>query len=237
MILIAHRGASGAAPENTAAAIRLALKAGADMIELDVQLTRDHRLVIFHDERLERTTNGRGVLSRWRYRDVARFDAGSWCARRFAGERILLVSQALRLIPPPYWINLELKRTTQTRWLIPRLLRCLQWTRTTSRVLVSSFDGSLIARLRQRAPHLATALVCRQHPFQHLRRAVRLGCAALHPHQTTVSPRLVDQAHAAGLQVYAWPVDHLSQARRLARMGLDGVFTNVPAILRAAERR
>jgi len=206
------------------------------MIELDAQLTRDRRLVVFHDARLERTTNGRGRVSDWRYRDLARLDTGSWFARRFAGERILLVSQALRVIPPPCRINLELKRTARTAWLIPRLLRCLQWTRTASRVLVSSFDGSLIARLHQRAPHLATALLCRQRPFEHLRRAIRLGCVAFHPHQAIVSPRLVDHAHAAGLQVYAWTVDRVSQARRLARIGVDGVFTNVPAVLRADDK-
>ena len=69
------------------------------MIELDVQMTRDGRLIIFHDDRVERTTNGAGRVRRMRYAELARLDAGSWFARRFAHERILLVSQALRLLP------------------------------------------------------------------------------------------------------------------------------------------
>src|SRR3989338_9017514 len=120
-LLIAHRGASAVAPEGTRAAIREAIRAGADMVELDVQMTRDGRLVIFHDERLERTTNGHGVLRRARFADVARLDAGGWFHPRFSGERVLLVSQALRLIPPRIGVNLELKRTSRRRALLHRV--------------------------------------------------------------------------------------------------------------------
>ena len=158
-MIIAHRGASGQAPESTAAAIRLALKAGADMVELDVQMTRDNRLVIFHDERLDRTTDGRGWLTRQRYQDLTRLDAGAWFAPRFAGERILLVSQALRLIRPPDRINLELKRTRRPDALIRGMVRCLRGTRTVRRVLSSSFDPSLLARLGSRAPQAARARI------------------------------------------------------------------------------
>src|SRR3989338_5919615 len=112
-ILIAHRGASAVAPESTRAAIREAIRAGARMIELDVQMTRDGRLVIFHDDQLERTTNGSGRLRTMRYAQVAQLDARSWFHRRFAGERILTVSQAIRLMPQRMRINLELKRTSQ----------------------------------------------------------------------------------------------------------------------------
>ncbi len=98
VVTIAHRGASRVAPEGTAVAIRQALALRAEMIELDVQLTRDRRLVIFHDERLERTTDGRGRVAAWSFRELGRLDHGSWFGPEFSGERILLVSQALRMI-------------------------------------------------------------------------------------------------------------------------------------------
>src|SRR3989338_5919092 len=151
-VLIAHRGASATAPEGTRAAIRAAIQANAGMVELDVQMTRDGRLMIFHDERLERTTNGSGRLNAMRYAQVAGLDAGSWFHPRFADERMLLVSQALRLIPPSIGVHLELKRTSQRRALLQRLTRLIRWTRQSRRMVVSSFDAALLAPL---ASHLA----------------------------------------------------------------------------------
>ena len=231
--LIAHRGASADAPESTRAAIVRAIAAGADMVELDVQLTRDGRLVVFHDERLERTTNGGGVVARWRYRELSRLDCGAWFSPRFAGERVLLASQALRLVPPPHQVNLELKRTPRPALLIQQLIRCLRWTRSARRVLVSSFDTALLARLRAQRPRQAMAVLCRRRPGQALRKARALRCAALHPHVSLVEPSLVRRAHTAGLRVHVWTVDGLEDARRLIRMGVDGMVTNVPRRLRA----
>lgn len=237
ILVIAHRGASAEAPEGTRAAIRLALRRRAEMIELDVQMTRDRYLVIFHDDRLERTTDGRGRVGAYRYAELARLEAGAWFAPRFSGERILLASQALRLIPPPHRINLELKRTARRNTLIRRLIRCVQGTRTAGRVLISSFDAGLLARVKAAAPRLARALLCRDHPRHALRRAVRLQCQAFHPRASLVSRSLITEAHAAGLRVHVWTVDDPNHARRLARMGIDGIFTNAPGRIRTALRR
>lgn len=233
VLVIAHRGASAMAPESTAAAIRLALRLRADMIELDVQMTADHRLVIFHDDRLDRTTNGTGLLRRLPYAEVAQLDAGSWFAPRFAGARVLLASQALRLISPRR-VNLELKRTSHPHVLISGLVRCVRRARATMRVLVSSFEPSLLARVCAVEPMIALALLCRRKPRQALQRAVRLGCVALHPHVSLVTPSLVAEARAAGLRLQTWTVDDARLARRVARLGVDGVFTNRPDYIRRA---
>lgn len=199
------------------------------MVELDVQMTRDGRLMIFHDERLERTTDGSGRLSAMRYAQVAGLDAGSWFHPRFAGERVLLVSQALQLIPPRMRIHLELKRTSQRRALLQRLSRLIRWTRQARRLVVSSFDAALLAPL---SPHLACALLCRRDPERSLQHAIRLRCVAWHPHVLVASPARIRRAHAAGLQVNVWVVDDPGTARRLIRWGADGLFTNDPAHLR-----
>ena len=220
------------APESTRAAIRTAIAAGAQMIELDVQMTREGRLVIFHDDRVERTTNGTGCVTRMRYAQLARLDAGTWFAPRFAGERILLVSQALRLIPPSIRVNLELKRTTKRQALLRRFLPVAQ--RYWKRLLVSSFDHRLLLPLRR--TRLARALICSKRPDQSLRQAVQLGCQAWHPHVRLVTRRRIAQAHAAGLRVHAWTVDDPARASLLARWGVDGVFTNDPRRLRRVRR-
>lgn len=232
-ILIAHRGASAVAPEGTRAAIREAIRANADMVELDVQMTRDGRLVIFHDDRLERTTDGSGRLSAMRYAQVAGLDAGSWFHPRFTRERVLLVSQAVRWIPSRTHINLELKRPRERRMFLRRFMRLVQWTRIAGRLVVSSFDPALLEPLRRR---LACALLCRRDPDRSLQQAVRLRCVAWHPHVSVATPARIRRAHAAGLQVNVWVVDDPGTARRLLRWGADGIFTNDPARVREAVR-
>ena len=230
--IIAHRGASAVAPESTAAAIREAVRAGADMVELDVQMTRDGRLVVFHDDRLERTTTGKGRVGTARYAELRLLDAGRWFHPRFAGQRVLLVSQALRLIPRRMRVNLELKRTRHRQALLSRLRRLMRRAGMGPRVLVSSFDPALLAPLaRTRLPR---ALICRRRPEPSLRAAIRLGCKSWHPFHALATPRRVALAHRAGLRVQAWTVEEAALARRLRRAGVDGLFTNDPARLRRA---
>ncbi|MBI3320127.1 MAG: glycerophosphodiester phosphodiesterase [Candidatus Omnitrophica bacterium] len=226
--VIAHRGASASAPESTEAAIRAAVALKVDMVELDVQLTSDDRLVIFHDDRLERTTNGQGRLAAWRYPALGRLDCGSWFSPRFAGSRILLVSQALRLIPPWCRVNLELKGTGRSTTMIRQVVRCLHWTRSIGRVVISAFHPPLLARLKTACPRIATALLCRRQPVRALRQAISLHCVALHPHASLIQPAVVAQTHAAGLRLHTWTVDGAEEAQRLLRMGIDGLITNDP---------
>lgn len=235
-LVIAHRGASAEAPENTAAAIRRAFAQRAQFVELDVQLTRDGRVVIFHDDRMERTSTGHGRLVQWRYRDLRRLDVGSWWAPRFARERILLASEALTMCPPSCGVNLELKPTSQAQALIRRVVRCLRDSGKQHRVLISSFDHALLAHLKTAAPGVARALLCARRPQHALRRAVDLECVALHPHHSITTSSLIRHAHRHGLRVHVWTVDRLDVARRLVRMGVDGIVTNVPGKMRALHR-
>jgi glycerophosphoryl diester phosphodiesterase len=227
VLLIAHRGASAVAPESTRAAILEAARQGAEAIELDVQMTRDQRLVIFHDERLERTTNGTGRLSAARFSLLAKLDAGSWFHPRFSGERVLLVSQAMALIPRRMDVILELKSSSRRRSLVGRLWRLLQRQRVVERVIVSSFDARLLRLLRREG--LRLALVSREDPRRAVREAVRLGCAAWHPRHVGLTRELIETAHARGMQVHTWTVETSARARQLASWGVDGIFTNHPA--------
>jgi glycerophosphoryl diester phosphodiesterase len=233
-LLIAHRGASAVAPEGTRAALRAAVRAKAQMVELDVRMTNDGRLIIFHDDRLDRTTNGSGEVTRHRYQDLARLDAGAWFHPRFRGERILLASQAIRLLPRRMRVNLELKPTTRPTRLLRQLRRLARRTHSTRRLLVSSFDARLIAPLA--SSRVRSALICRQHPDRSLRQAIRLRCASWHPFHRLVTRARIARAHAAGLAVYAWTVNSPTRARQLLQAGIDGCFTNDPSRLRKGLR-
>lgn len=199
------------------------------MIELDVQMTRDGRFVIFHDDRLERTTDGMGSVARMTYSQLAVLDAGSWFHPRFSGERILLASHVVRLLPPRVRINFELKRTVYGRMLSERFLSLVRRLRTCRRLLISSFVPELLHPFA--STRIARALICRTAPDHSLRHAVRLGCSAWHPLHTLVTRRRIDCAHAAGLRVHAWTVDEPSRAATLVQWGVDGLFTNHPGRL------
>ncbi len=228
-LIIAHRGASGVAPEGTEAAIDAAIRAGAPMVELDVQMTRDGRLVIFHDDRLERTTNGSGLVCQTPYATMVRLDAGTWFHPRFADARVLLVSQVFQQVPTRMAMNLELKPTPRRRPILERLLRLVHRFGVSRRVLLSSSDPHWLSLLR--STRLPRALISAAPLGDAIAQAVRWGCVAWHPAHTAVRPWHIARAHAAGLRVHVWTVDDLARAHRLIRWGVDGLFTNDPARL------
>ncbi|MFH1214957.1 MAG: glycerophosphodiester phosphodiesterase family protein [Pseudomonadota bacterium] len=111
-LVVAHRGASGSAPENTAAAITLALAAGARMMEIDVQISRDGEVVVFHDSTLERTSSGTGKICDFTYRELSGLDAGSWFGEEFAGEQIPRLIDLFSLVKGKACLNVEIKPPT-----------------------------------------------------------------------------------------------------------------------------
>ncbi len=237
--VIAHRGASSSAPENTVAAMIDAADAGADMIELDVQMTRDQRLVVFHDEGLGRTTNLHGVLASNHYAHLRDLDAGGWFHSKFVGERIPLLTDVLGAVPTALSINLELKPTRHRAELVQRLIRDLASANrlpssspsTDQRTLVSSKDALLLEPCA--AEGLSIALVTEADPLEGLETADQLGCCAWHPDHDTLTPEVVKAAHARGIKIHTWTVDALDRMRELTDWGVDGIITNVPKTLRA----
>ncbi|MBI5556558.1 MAG: hypothetical protein HY885_02865 [Deltaproteobacteria bacterium] len=108
-LVVGHRGASSEAPENTLAAMTLALQSGVAMIEIDVQISADGQVVVFHDETLERTSNGRGFIRHFSYEELKKLDAGCWFAEKFRGERIPLLTEVFALLRGRGCVNVEIK--------------------------------------------------------------------------------------------------------------------------------
>jgi len=223
----AHRGASGRAPENTLAAFRAAEADGADGIELDVHLSRDGVPVVIHDETLERTSDGRGAVRDLTLAELRRLDAGSWFGAAFTGERIPALAEVFAWAGSRLRINAEIKDAAAGRKVLELLQGYPQ-----VRVLVSSFDHRLLARMRQDAPRLPLGFLC-DTLFWHraLARAVAAGAESFHPRVDRTSRQLVQACRRKGLRVYPWTVDSPGQALRLVRLRVDGLFTNHPAAL------
>lgn len=228
MFLYAHRGASAEAPENTLAAFRRALEAGADGVELDVHLSADGVPVVIHDDTVERTTDGAGPVAFFAAESLRELDAGGWFAPEFAGEPLPTLEETLHLLAGKLRINIEVKES-RAGMAVVNLLRHLP----TADVVVSSFDHDLLDDLRRTAPGLPLAVLFDEENWHRvLARAVSLRASAVHPRADLVSRPLVAACHRCQLPVHVWTVDAPARARSLARMGVDGLFTNDPATLR-----
>ncbi|HEX9412555.1 MAG TPA: glycerophosphodiester phosphodiesterase family protein [Ktedonobacterales bacterium] len=227
--VFAHRGARAHAPENTLLALRLAFALGADAIECDVQLSADGALVIIHDDKVNRTTNGRGEVNLKTLAQLRALDAGQ-------GQRIPTLEEVLDLCRSlERQINLEVKAETlegalATAEALGAVLESLD-APMRSLVLVSSFELPAVAQLKQRLPWLRVATL---HSGRHWRRqdmlapALEMGAEALHPGVNLVSPELVRRVHQAGLHVHVWTANRWSTLRQLLAWGVDGVFTDYP---------
>jgi glycerophosphoryl diester phosphodiesterase len=227
LFIWAHRGASRTAPENTLAAFRAAEKAGADGIELDVHLSREGVPVVMHDERVDRTTDGRGEIRRLSLRALRQLDAGSWFSPAFAGEPVPALEEVLRWGGDRMRLNIEIKSAPAGEAVLDHLHSFPR-----ADVLVSSFDHDLLEYLHQSAPRLPLAFLC-DSPFwrRPLRRAAACEAESFHPRWDRVSRAMMAACRRHGIGVVPWTVDDVGRLRALQRLGVSGIFTNDPEFL------
>jgi len=225
-LVIAHRGASGTSPENTLAAFRRAVEIGADMIELDVQLTRDGAVVVIHDYTLERTTSGVGAVHETVLADLRRLDAGSWFAPAFGGERVPTLAETLDAVPLP--INVELKPVGPGE-LEARALAVVEEAGALRRTIFSSFAMDALERVRARSAAAQLAVLWETERVEDaVAWARRVGARALHLRKDTTTPRALEAAASAQLAVRVWTVNDQAEMQRLAAAGVGGIFTDFP---------
>ena len=236
-LVIAHRGSSMQAPENTLAAFNLAAEQEADAIELDVDLTRDGQVVVMHDDTIDRTTDGHGRLSDLTLEEIRRVDAGAWKSAEFKGERVPLLEEVLEAVGQRLLINIEIKSMSLRGTAIEQKVAALIGQHELiDRVLVSSFNPLTLRRVKLANPRLACGLLTAPDSPIYLRDAwlapLIPGLNARHPHHSQVDKAMVDQFHARGLVVSAWTVNQAGIARAMIQAGVDGMFGDDPVLLR-----
>ncbi|MBP1691667.1 MAG: glycerophosphoryl diester phosphodiesterase [Bacteroidetes bacterium] len=243
MILVAaHRGSSGRAPENTMAAFRSAVDDGADLIELDVRFTRDLHPVVLHDRTLRRTTGARDAVDQCSYEDIRDLDAGSWFAPSFAGERIPRLETVLELLPATLGINIEVKTDGDRRsrtLLVRHLLKTVRPAVKNRTIIISSFDHRFLRALRRVDSAIPLGILI--HPVRDLARrpsrlALRLRAKYIFCSRSFLRRAIVEAAHARGITIGVYTVNRVENLDRLCRFGVDLVFTNFPTAIRAALR-
>lgn len=238
MEIIAHRGASHDAPENTLAALRLAWAQHADAAECDVHLTRDGQLVVIHDEDTERTTGRPGPVADATAAELGALDAGTWKDAKFARERIPTLDAWLALVPAGKRVFIEIKGGPEA---IEALARSVARSGLApQRIVVISFSFAAVRAAKQRLPRVLCAWLVERdseagaRPLAELFMRVRdAGLDALDLEATfPIDRAFVQQIHAAGIKLFVWTLDDPSRARELIAAGVDGITTNRPGWLR-----
>jgi glycerophosphoryl diester phosphodiesterase len=237
VLAIAHRGASGYAPENTLAAFRRAVAQGVTFIETDLQLTRDAHFVAIHDETVDRTTNGHGSIHDLTLAEVRRLDAGSWFASEFLGERLPILEEILEFARKNDVVfYLELK--PNGFWGGEHaLISALRNSSEIPRSVIISFDPAILAALRKIEPTLMTGLLYdgkTENPFE---KAVEIGARQIAVRGDLVTPNFLQQAKKRDLQVVCWTVNSPAHIRMLATAGVDGIMSDYPDRLLAALKK
>jgi glycerophosphoryl diester phosphodiesterase len=237
VLVIAHRGASGNAPENTMAAFRKAVALGATFIETDLQLSRDARFVAIHDATVNRTTNGQGAVHDMTLAELRKLDAGSWFGSEFGGERIPTLEEILEFSKKNDVVfYLEIKPAGS--WGGEHaLIGALRESGEIPRAVVISFDPSIVMSLRKIEPTLMTGLLYDGQLDNPLEKAVAIGARQLAVRGDLVTPAMLAEAKKKDLQVVCWTVNHPAHMRMLAAAGVDGIMSDYPDRLVAVVKK
>jgi glycerophosphoryl diester phosphodiesterase len=225
-LVIAHRGASSYAPENTIAAFDLALQMGARHLELDVHLTRDDYLVIIHDDTVDRTTNGTGTVASRTLAALQVLDAGAWFGEAFVGARIPTLAEVLTRYQGRAHLHIELKG--HTAYLPQRTVDLVRTHGMAPHVTFTSFQHAHLQTMRAYAPELPTGWLVAEISDVVIAQAHALGCAQLCPHAALVTPGLVQRLHGEGFIMRAWGVANDALMRQVVDAGADGMTVNFP---------
>ncbi len=218
-LVLAHRGASGYAPENTLKAFKTAWKMSADMIELDVQETSDGRLVCIHDFELSRTTNGEGYVGELTYREIRELDAGK-------GERVPLLSEVLDFARGRIGVNIEVKALNVEK----RILELVTEREMLDSVMFSSFMHNTVRVIKNLNANARTAILLTEPKDDAIRYALDFRANAINPPFETLTPELVKDAHEANLEVFPYTMNDASSMRKLLSIGSDGLITDLPDV-------
>lgn len=220
-LCIGHRGAAGHEPENTLRSIRRAMELGAGGVEIDIRLSRDGELVVFHDALLRRTTGVKGVIARKTLPELQQLDAGR-------GERIPTLREVLDLIAGRVWLNVELKARGTGTPVVAEVIRAVE---TDTRwhfenIVISSFDGRELLAIDD--SRIRVGVLIARRPLSVQKLVTRFRASSVHLPLRLATPGMVERIHAAGASALVFTVNDTGEMSRLRSLGVDGVFTDFP---------
>jgi len=222
MLRIGHRGACGYEPENTLRSFNRALQLGVDMIELDVHVCRSGEIVVIHDPKVDRTTDGTGYVADKTLDELRTLDAGK-------GERIPTLQEVLDLVNRKVKTNIELKGPGTAKpvfQLLEKHVREFGWSY--GDFLVSSFDRDELQEFRRLSSEFGIGVLVRDIPNDFAEFVEKIGAYSVNVCVGSITRELVDDAHRRGIEVFVWTVDGIDDIGRMKSLGVDGIFSNYP---------
>ena len=232
-IIQAHRGASAYRPENTLAAFSLAIEQKADGIELDVHLSKDGEVVVAHDERLERVSNGKGLINDHTLAELKQLDFSKLFPEQ-GPCRIPTLAEVYALVKPtPLMVNIELK-TTELLYpgLCEKLTALAHEYAMEERIIYSSFNHYSLLEIKKHKPEAKTGLLYQLGMVDPWVYANYVKAYAIHPHYYVIAalPETVANCHDNGVKVNVWTVDDPEAIKQMIKCGVDGIITNKPDV-------
>jgi len=222
MKIIGHRGASGYKPENTLASFREAMRLGVDMVEFDVYTVKSGEVMVFHDDRLERTTDGKGNIEDKTFAEIRKLDAGE-------GEKVPLLTEVLDTINKKVPVNIELKGKNTAHAvaaIIQHYVTTKKWS--PKSFVVSSFDHDELQIFCTLMPSIDTGALYGFLPRKFWAKLQDTGIDYANINAKVITRRAVKAVHTHGLKVFAYTVNSKRQAARMARLHVDGIFSDYP---------
>lgn len=221
-IKIGHRGARGYEPENTLRSFKKALELDVDMVELDVYVCKTAELVVIHDDKVNRTTDGTGYVTKKTLTELRDLDAGQ-------GEKIPTLEEILDLVNNNSGVNIELKgpnTATPVADIINKYITKKYWS--DNNFLVSSFNHRELAKFKKILPQVKIGALFAGIPFNYAKLAKELNAYSINLSQEFISQELVDDAHEQGLKVFVFTVNDNDDIQKIKSMGVDGIFSDFP---------
>lgn len=230
--IIGHRGACGHAPENTMGSIRKAAQLGANWVEFDTMLSADNRVILFHDDSLQRITGVDGLVAKTNIEKLQKLDAGSWFSDQYADEKIPLLEEVMDLLGElgmgaVVEIKPSLGRDEETARLVSQMLSTL-WPKSLPGPLVSSFNEQALSVAMTCAPHIPRALNERNSLQDWQSRLREFECVALHCREELVDETIAAAIINAGYDLRCFTVNDVTRAQTLSGWGVKAIFTDFP---------
>lgn len=231
---IAHRGGAKLAPENTIAAIRQAIELGVDMIEIDVILSQDGEVIVIHDDKIDRTTDGEGVVKEMTLEEIKQYDAGSWFDARFAGEKVPTLGEVFEAIDGQTVLLIEIKDGDEEYpGLERKVVDAIHKYEANDWVVVQSFNENSVLRVREMDPTLITYYLLGRN-FVEFYEALPAAKPATLPyngiavHYSGIDASKAEKIHDTGYKLFVWTVNEAKDMEQMIDAGVDGVITDLP---------
>ncbi len=236
-VLIAHRGLKSKFPENSMIAFREALKSGAQMIEFDVMFSSDRKIIVLHDETLDRTTSGKGNANLLSLKQIKELDAGSWFHEKFKDERVPTLEEVLKLSNDNVCFNIEIKEEAFEERnpldsIENQVVNLVKKFNLEKKIVISSCEQKILERISKKYPDIILGLVSYEVLTQDVVKKIKdLNFFSWNPYYEILTEDQIELAHEYGIKVFSWTVNSKEEFEKLIKIGVDGVFSDDPGDL------